>query len=267
MRFIDNQLLVKQNMLLQWQKASRLLTVVMVLGLSACSLSDQSTESAVDEQHGPEKLKAIAQSLVDETKLGEVSSGIYEQSTPLEQLTIAEKNSEYLRNRLLVMQATPKAVKDLYQSAVAAMQQENFTKANQLFLQVVDLRPELAGSYLNLAIIAQKTQQLARADKYLAQALQANPLNPYAHNLNGLLARERGDFELAEISYLKALKSLPTYADAHLNLAILSELYRGKLSLAQRHYQAYLSINKQDKQVERWLAGLTLKIGQTESGE
>jgi tetratricopeptide (TPR) repeat protein len=267
MRFIDNQLLVKQNLSLQWQRASRLLTVVMLLGLSACSLSDQSAESAVDEQHSPEKLKAIAQSLLDETKLTEVSADIEEPSTALEQLSLAEKNSDYLRNKPLVMQAIPKAVKDLYQSAVAAMQQENFTQANQLFLQVIDLRPELAGSYLNLAIIAQKTQQLALADKYLAQALQANPLNPYAHNLKGLLARQRGDFDLAEKSYLQALKSLPTYADAHLNLAILSELYRGKLSLAQRHYQAYLSINKQDKQVERWLAGLTLKIGQTESGE
>jgi len=267
MRFIDNQLRVKPNGLVQWQRVSRLFTLVLVLGLSACSISDKNAESAVDEQHSPEKLKAIAQSLLDETKLNEAPSGVDEQSTPFEQLSLAEKNSEYLRNKPLVMQAIPANVKDLYQSALTAMQQQNFPQANQLFLQVIDLRPELAGSYVNLALIAQKTQQLALAEKYLEQALQVNPLNPYAHNLKGLLARQSGDFDLAEKSYLQALKSLPTYADAHLNLAILSELYRGKLSLAQRHYQAYLSINKQDKQVQRWLAGLTLKIGQTESGE
>ncbi|MGB1262028.1 MAG: tetratricopeptide repeat protein [Cognaticolwellia sp.] len=256
-------------------KAGRLAVVALLLNLSACSLSGGSDESSLEqtslEQNSPEQLKKIAKSLVDETTLANTQAGTdastgqvgaEQSSTAL----IKVQSSEYLRAQQQAKLAIPDDVKALYQSAVALMKQQNWPEAREKFSQVAKLQPELAGSYVNLALIAQKTQQLPLAKKHLERALQVNALNPYAHNLMGLLARQQGDFDLAEKSYLAALKSLPNFADAHLNLAILAELYRGKFALAREHYQAYLMLNPEDKQVQRWLAGLSLKLAQTESG-
>jgi tetratricopeptide (TPR) repeat protein len=238
--------------------------------LSACS-TISGTDEAVSAEEQQAELKKIAKALVDETEL--------EKSSTLPDNTLAgdtnqqdgfkptEQSLEYQRKQKQMQQSIPSNVSELYQRALSAMQAEQWQQANDLFSQVIVLSPELSGSYLNQAIIAQKTQQLVLAQEKINQALKVNPISPYAHNLNGVLARQRGEFQVAEQSYLAALNSLPNYADAHLNLAILAELYQGKLVLAQQHYQAYLMIHQEDKQVQRWLAGLSLKLAQTSAGE
>lgn len=252
----------------------KLYLAILFLMLSGCSMLDSTRDSdeAANSAEQQAELKKIAKALVGETELQASSDTKADGSTADETRLDSEfpataQSIEYSRQQQQVQETTPADVKGLYQQGLAAMAEKNWQYAEQLFTQVIELNPELAGSYLNQAIIAQNTQQQALAQAKINQALKVSPLNPYAHNLNGVLARERGDFSSAEQSYLQALKSLPNYADAHLNLAILSELYQGKLALAQQHYQAYLLIHQDDKQVQRWLAGLTLKLAQNSSGE
>jgi len=52
----------------------------------------------------------------------------------------------------------------------------------------------------------------------------------------------------------------PNYPQAHLNAAVLFELYRGKFIQAKTHYQAYLALKPNDKQTQKWLAGLEIKL-------
>ena len=52
----------------------------------------------------------------------------------------------------------------------------------------------------------------------------------------------------------------PQYPQAQLNLAILLELYRGKLLQARQYYLAYLANKSNDEQAKRWLAGVEIKI-------
>lgn len=247
---------------------------ILFLMLSGCSMLDSTRDSdeVTNRAEQQAELKKIAKALVNETKLQAASDTKADGSTADETRLDSEfpataQSIEYSRQQKQVQENTPLHVKELYQQGLAAMAEKNWQHAEQLFTQVIELKPELAGCYLNQAIIALNGQQQALAQARINQALKVSPLNPYAHNLNGVLARERGDFSSAEQSYLQALNSLPDYADAHLNLAILSELYQGKLAMAQQHYQAYLFIHQDDKQVQRWLAGLTLKLAQTSSGE
>lgn len=190
-----------------------------------------------------------------------------------------QQKSDYLVAKEQALANTSAEVKARYQAGVEAMESQQWQLAEQIFTELVlsesvftesrvtgisaeqsDLATSFAGVYLNLAIIAEQQGDTQRAQAYVNQALKANPLNPYAHNFNGVLARQRGDFALAKKSYQQALSSMPNYQQAHLNLAILAELYQGDFVLAKQHYQAYLAIVSDDKKVQRWLAVLELKL-------
>ena len=285
MRYFNRRFLDSKANILGWQKMaidsasyvaksrhkSATTIALLALLLSACSsinIADESTSTA-DQQA---ELKAIAKALVAETELDNASvvlanKSLSDEAAPQVQFQATKQSVEYQRKLAQVKLSTPEHIITLYQRALVAMKAQQWQQAEQLFAQVITHNPELSGSYLNQAIIAQKQQQLGLAQEKINQALKVNPINPYAHNLNGVLARQSGDFNLAEKSYLMALNSLPDYGDAHLNLAILAELYQGKLALAKQHYQLYLLIHQEDKQVQGWLAGLSLKLAQTGEGE
>ncbi len=147
-----------------------------------------------------------------------------------------------------------------YQQALAFITKKEYQQADQLLDQIMHLEPTLSGVYVNKAVIAYQQKDLSKAEYWLDKAITVNHLNPYAHNFKGQLLRKKGAFEQAKQSYLKALASWPDYADAHVNLAILLELYRGQLLQAKQHYQAYLALNPEDKKVKAYLAGLAIKI-------
>ena len=147
-----------------------------------------------------------------------------------------------------------------FQAALRLMRAKKWYKAQQLLDKIIAQQPELSGSYVNKALIALHQKHIALANEQLTKALLANPNNPYAYNLQGQIARTLGNFSQAEKNYRQALTIWPQYTQAQLNMAILLELYRGRLLDSMKYYQAYLKIKPQDKQAQRWLAGLELKI-------
>jgi tetratricopeptide (TPR) repeat protein len=140
------------------------------------------------------------------------------------------------------------------------MTNKEWKKAELLFDQVLVSQPQLSGAYVNKALIAFHQKDVNHANKQLDQALAANPLNPYAYEIKGRLARLSGHFDQAEKNYLKALEIWPEYPEAQVNLAILFELYRGRLLDAHKYYSSYLAQQADDQQVQRWLAGVEIKI-------
>lgn len=147
-----------------------------------------------------------------------------------------------------------------YQQALAFITKKEYQQADQLLEQIIRIEPALSGVYVNKAVIAYQQEDLSKAEYWLDKAITVNHLNPYAHNFKGQLLRKKGAFKQAQQSYLKALASWPDYADAHVNLAILLELYRGQLLQAKQHYQAYLALNPEDKKIQAYLAGLVIKM-------
>ena len=82
-----------------------------------------------------------------------------------------------------------------------------------------------------------------------------------AFNLAGVLARQQGQFRLAERHFKHAIAADANYGIAHKNLAILYELYLGKPRQAQFHYQRYYALT-QDEQAKIWLALLQQQVQQ-----
>jgi tetratricopeptide (TPR) repeat protein len=83
------------------------------------------------------------------------------------------------------------------------------------------------------------------------------------HYNAGVMYTERGQFDDARLSYLRALAINPADADVHYNLAILYDDHYRDLDRAYVHLQKYLQFNPQGDDadvVKAWLTEIELKI-------
>lgn len=247
-----------------------LITVIFyVLNLSACS-------SVVPEHKSQsDNIKSVSQEIIDIALLPQQSNSASNKKTLNDELkpdqavldttTVNTTLSLSLYEQFIAEQKQlraelPTAIKQLYQQALIEMKNQQWHKANLLWDKVIQLQPALTSSYLNKALIAYQQKAFELAQKLLQQAQQVNNKNPYVFNLQGVIAREQGHFDKAQQHYQQALKLWPNYPEAHLNIAILFELYRGKFERAKQHYLAYLALKPNDQQAKRWLAGLDIKL-------
>ena len=151
-----------------------------------------------------------------------------------------------------------------YQRTLSLMADEKFTAAENILQNIITEDPNLAGPYVNLGIIYQKTARDAEAEHAFEQAIEHHPENIIARNQLGILYRKAGRFDEARKMYEKALETDPQYATAHLNLGILYDLYLNQPQQALAHYQRYLELNNaEDKQVELWIADIKNRVDQS----
>jgi len=76
-------------------------------------------------------------------------------------------------------------------------------------------------------------------------------------NQLGIVQREAGRFDQAQEAYEQALVLDPQHANAHMNLAILNDLYLGKAAVALTHYQRCIELTPADAtQINKWVAEL-----------
>lgn len=228
------------------------MAITLSLWLSACT-----TTTTVDESQESAATRPL---ITDES----IVKGSLNKENATEK-AIANSNKApainlYLQQKSSQATTVPtKVIKD-YQQAISLMEDKKWQQAQRLFDQVIVAQPQLSGSYVNKAIIAKKQGKLTQAQGLLNKAIAANRLNLYAHHLQGKIYRLQGQFDKAEQSYLAALAIWPDFAQAHASMAILLELYRGRLLDAHSYYSSYLLLNSDDEEVKRWQAGLEIKI-------
>ncbi len=178
---------------------------------------------------------------------------------------ITEQADSAVENKPLVKQAykVSASLEQQFAYGIEAMVQQDYLKAINIFEQVAEKEPRASGPWVNMAIAYRKLDRIDDADKAIQKAVELNPKNPYALNQAGIIKREIGAFDEAEKHYRNALSEYPNYANAHLNLAILCDLYLQKIVCAKSHYQAYQEIEKSDdKQVIAWISDLSRRESQ-----
>lgn len=148
----------------------------------------------------------------------------------------------------------------IYNKATLAMKNKKWENAERLLDELLVIAPETSSVYVNKALIHYHQKQYKQAIAMLNTAENLSLNNPYIHNLKGVIYRELGELELAESNYLNAITIWPEYAQAYLNIAVFTELYRGDFEQAKLYYQTYLSFKPEDQQAVRWLAGLEIKL-------
>lgn len=158
----------------------------------------------------------------------------------------------------------PAAADSQFRAALDAQRDERWADAEREHAQLLERYPYLSGPALNLALICARTNRPQQAEEYFRRALQINPDNVAAGDQYGVWLRLQGRFAEAETVYLQALARNGDYADAHLNLAILYDLYLEKLPQALEHYQRYLALRGDEKSpVTGWVADLQRRLQKT----
>lgn len=155
----------------------------------------------------------------------------------------------------------PAATRAQFEAALAAQRAGNWGEAESQYAQLLERNPHLSGPALNLALIYAQTQRPQQAEEYFQRALKINPDNAMADDQYGVWLRAQGRLKEAETMYLQAIARNADYADAHLNLAILYDIYLGRLPEALEHYQRYAAL-KGDEQgpVQGWITDLQRRL-------
>lgn len=150
-----------------------------------------------------------------------------------------------------------------YQSAVSAAKQGDIEQAIIRFNDIIKTSPEFSPAYTNLGLQYLKNKQLKDAETTLKKAIELNSNDAVAYNHVAIIMRQRGDFSDALKMYRLAIESDPEYANAHLNLGILLDMYLQELPDALQQYMRYQKLtNNKDKLVAKWIIDIERRIEQ-----
>ena len=115
---------------------------------------------------------------------------------------------------------------------------------------------------MKLGDIAEKNEDYDAAIKLYKKAISINKRNVNAYIALGLVQRKQGYFADAQKTYLDALHVWKDFPEAHLDLAILYDLYVNKPVEAQKHFEAYYFLTgSKDEKVRKWLVEVRRRTG------
>ncbi|MDK9556552.1 tetratricopeptide repeat protein [Marinobacter sp. M216] len=149
-----------------------------------------------------------------------------------------------------------------FRTANGLMADEQYRDARKAFEAITRDYPDLSGPWLKLGELAEIGERMERAEKSYRKALAVNPENVNAYLALAMFQRRSGDFEAARDTYVSALELWKDFPEAHLNLAILYDLYMNQPALAQPHFEAYdFLTNGDNPQVADWLIEIRRRTG------
>lgn len=178
-------------------------------------------------------------------------SGLYEQAIAVSEKSV-EQHADWLRLRMAV--ATVLLQRNRYEEAISLLQREVQSKPDGLDLQVLYLRAVVLSG------------DLARGRAYAAEFLQKYPGNFDGLYLNGLLARQAGNYGAA-LAHLKAAAALqPGHFDVLFNLgATLAKLHRPEEAAAQ--LERALALDDSGPDIHFQLAGVLRSLNRPDDAK
>ena len=148
-----------------------------------------------------------------------------------------------------------------YNKAISAAKNGKTKDAIKLLYNITKSYPNFSPAHTNLGLQYLRNKKQAYAEKSLRKAILLNPRDAIAYNHLGVILRQQGKFSASKDMYNKALKSKRDYANAHLNLGILYDMYLYELPQALEHYKSYQEITQNsDKLVSKWIIDLKRRI-------
>ena len=158
--------------------------------------------------------------------------------------------------------SVPQEAKSVFVVANGLLQGGNLKGAGMKFRMLTEKYPSLSGPWAKLGTIAEKQEKHDEAIDYYKKAISVNRNNVNAYVALGLVQRRQGYFSDAHNTYLEALATWKDFPEAHLNLAILYDLYLNRAEEAQKHYEAYHFLGgEKDEKVHKWLVEVKQRTG------
>ncbi len=147
-------------------------------------------------------------------------------------------------------------------AARRAFRAESYGEAKQILEKLIVEAGELSGPKVMLGDIAFQEQRLDDAAALYEQAITTNPENINAYLRLAKVRRIQGQYVVAQNYYAQALALWKDFPEAHLNLAILYDVYMNKPLLAQQHMEAYQFLSgNSEGEVATWLAEIRERTG------
>ncbi len=156
----------------------------------------------------------------------------------------------YLQDKKPVSAAAKKA----FRAANKAYTSKQYVKAKKLFIEMTIKYKDLSGPWVKLAKMSEMKKDYKAAENEYRTAIKLNKKNVNAYLALGLMQRHQGMFSQAQNTYIDALKVWKDFPAAHLNLAVLYDMYLNLPVQSQPHFEAYVFLTGQkDKQAQKWL--------------
>ena len=150
----------------------------------------------------------------------------------------------------------------IYSAANARLQTGDLEDAKTKYIALTEKYPTLSGPWVKLGSIAETREEYFAAIEDYRKAISINRNNVNAYAALGLLQRKLGYFSDALNTYHDALAIWKDFPEAHLNLAILYDLYLNDAEEAQKHYEAYSFLTgEKDEKVQKWLVEVRHRTG------
>ena len=144
----------------------------------------------------------------------------------------------------------------LFDEARRALAAGRTEQAERAFKALTRSHPDLGGPHANLGLIYRRAGKLDDAIAALQEAVRVSPRQPVYFNQLGIAYRHKGEFTKARAAYEQAIALDANYAEPHLNLGILHDLYLGEAQRALELYDRYLALAGSDATVAKWVVDL-----------
>jgi tetratricopeptide (TPR) repeat protein len=147
-----------------------------------------------------------------------------------------------------------------FDAARADLRAGRTAEAERAFSALAAAHADLGGAQANLGLIYRNAGKPDESVAALEKAVQASPAQPLFLNQLGISYRHQGAFAKARDAYERALALDANFADAHLNLGVLLDLYLADPAAALAHYERYVALAPAgDPAVGKWVADLKVR--------
>lgn len=138
----------------------------------------------------------------------------------------------------------------------------HYEQAEKLLSALTVQNKGLSGPWVLLGDIAMKAGDYQQAVVCYAKAVEINQANINAYLRLAKTQRLKGQFLHAQNTYAKALSVWPDFPEAHLNLAILYDVYLNHPLRAQKHMEAYQFLTgSSNEDAAAWLSEIQQRTG------
>jgi len=183
---------------------------------------------------------------------------VQEQDDEGEWLPYEPDNNPYTRQRGRIDRASVTQ----FIEARRAFKAEEWGRAEALLKKLTEADDGLSGPWVMLGDIATERGEHSQAIDAYARAIAINGDNVNAYLRLALAQRKVGRYLHAQNIYAAVLELWPDFPEAHLNLAVLYDIYLNHPIRAQQHMEAYQFLTEgENRQVAAWLEEIRSRTG------